>query len=217
MGYIILVIAALLVAALIAFFAVRLLINLRWIPGFIRGSVGLALLALAGAIGICAADLSSYHELANDKQIATISFVKQDAQYFAVTVVDSAGTQARADVYGDLWQASIRIVNWSGPLQMTGLKPGYRLDQIKGRYYTLEQERKAKREEPLLVKSRYGIDLWKGIYDNSYFVPGIDASYNNAAFLPMADGALFEIRQTDKGLLAKPLNEPAQHAVADWQ
>jgi len=218
MGYTVLVVVSLLVAALILFLAVRLLINLRWIAGFVRGCVGLALLALAVGIGVCAADLSTFHPIVSaDDPIANISFVKQDEQSFKVTIVDRAGHDLSTEVSGDMWQANIRVISWSSLFKLAGIKPGYRIDQIKGRFYALEQERKARRIDAPLVASRFGIDLWKGIYDNSFFIPGVEASYGNATFLPMADGALFEIRMAESGLLAKPLNEPAQRAVAEWQ
>lgn len=217
MGYTILIVISLLIAALIVFLAVRLLINLRWVAGFARGCVGLALLAVAGGIGMCAVDLSSYHEMATGRPIANISFLKQDEQVYAVTVVDSAGNDLRTEINGDMWQANVRVIGWSGLIKLAGVKPGFRIDRIKGRYYALEQERKARREELSLVVSRFGIDLWKGIYDNSFFVPGVDAISSNTVFLPMAEGALFEISLTDNGLVARPLNEPAQRAVAEWQ
>jgi len=218
MGYTVLVVVCLLVAALIAFLAVRLLITLRWVAGFARGCVGLALLALAAAIGICAADLTSYHPITSpDEPIANISFIKHGEQQFVATIVDRSGHELRTEVGGDMWQANIRIIGWSDLIELVGIKPGFRIDDIKGRYYALEQERKARRTDTPLVTSRFGIDLWKGIYDNSFFVPGVEASFRNAAFLPMADGALFEITLAESGLLAKPLNEPAQRAVAEWQ
>lgn len=218
MGYTVLVVVFLLIAALIAFLAVRLLINLRWIAGFARGLMGLGLLALAAGIGICAGDLSSYNPVAgNDEPIANISFSKKDEQLYSVTVVDRAGHDLRAEISGDMWQANVRVIRWSSVFRLIGVKPGYRIDQVKGRFYALEQERKAFRADAPLILSRFGIDLWKGIYDNSFFVPGVEASLGNAAFLPMADGALFELRLAESGLLAKPLNEPAQRAVAEWQ
>lgn len=219
MGYTVLIVICLLIAALIVFLAVRLLINLRWVAGFVRGSVGLALLALAAGIGICAGDLSSYSPMPGpDQPIANVSFVKQDEQLFNVMIVDRSGHELRTEVSGDMWQANIRIIDWNRAIKLAGITPGYRIDQVKGRFYALEQESKARRIDVPLVSSRFGIDLWKGIYDNSFFVPGVDASYSNAAFLPMADGALFELRQAPEGgLLAKPLNEPAQRAVAEWQ
>jgi hypothetical protein len=219
MGYTILIVVCLLVAALIAFLAARLLISMRWVVGFVQGCFGLGLLALAAGIGICANDLSSYHPLASaDEPVANISFVKRDEQRFMVTVVDRAGHNLQVEVHGDMWQANIRMVDWSRYLKLAGVKPGYRIDQVKGRFYALEQQRKAQHDDTPMIDSRFGIDLWKGIYENSLFIPGVEASYRNTTFLPMADGALFEVKlATDGGLLAKPLNEPAQRAVSEWQ
>lgn len=219
MGYTVLIVVCLLVAALIVFLAARLLISMRWVVGFVQGCIGLGLLALAAGIGICAGDLSTYHPIAAaEEPVANVSFVKRDEQLFAVTIVDRAGHDLHTEVQGDMWQTSVRIVDWSRYLKLVGVKPGYRIDQVQGRFYALEQEGRARRADAPLVASRFGIDLWKGINENSFFVPGVEASYRNSTFLPMADGALFEVRLTsDGGLLAKPLNEPAQRAVSEWQ
>ena len=48
-------------------------------------------------------------------------------------------------------------------------------------------------------------------------MPWIDAVYGNAAFVPMEDGALFEVTLSHTGLLARPLNDPAKEAVNRWQ
>jgi hypothetical protein len=44
----------------------------------------------------------------------------------------------------------------------------------------------------------------------------VDAYYGTATYLPMADGARFEISLTRTALIARPLNEPARRAVGDW-
>jgi hypothetical protein len=44
----------------------------------------------------------------------------------------------------------------------------------------------------------------------------MDALYGSATFLPMADGALYEIKVSQSGLVARPLNQAARDAVAGW-
>ena len=41
------------------------------------------------------------------------------------------------------------------------------------------------------------------------WVPWLDALYGSATFLPMADGALYEIKVSQSGLVARPLNQAA--------
>ena len=44
----------------------------------------------------------------------------------------------------------------------------------------------------------------------------VDASYGSAAYLPMAEGALFEVNAGATGLVARPMNGSAQQAISGW-
>lgn len=45
----------------------------------------------------------------------------------------------------------------------------------------------------------------------------IDAQSGSATFMPMADGAIYEIVLTNTGLAGRPLNEAAQTALGRWE
>jgi hypothetical protein len=60
------------------------------------------------------------------------------------------------------------------------------------------------------------IDLWELIRRNHSWIPWMDALYGSAAVLPMADGALYEIKVSQSGLVARPLNQAAREAVGSW-
>jgi hypothetical protein len=53
-------------------------------------------------------------------------------------------------------------------------------------------------------------------FDAAYRLPWLDALYGSATFLPMADGALYEIKVSQSGLVARPLNQAAREAVGSW-
>jgi len=48
------------------------------------------------------------------------------------------------------------------------------------------------------------------------YVPWADALYGSATFMPMADGAAYEVSVSQAGLLARPLNDAARAAVDAW-
>ncbi len=60
------------------------------------------------------------------------------------------------------------------------------------------------------------IDLWDLVHRYPSWVAWMDALYGSATFLPMADGALYEIKVSQSGLVARPLNQAARDAVAGW-
>lgn len=45
---------------------------------------------------------------------------------------------------------------------------------------------------------------------------GVDALYGSAAYVPMTDGAAYEVAVSQSGLLARPLNGEARLAVGAW-
>lgn len=205
------------IAAYVAYRAVRMLLRDSWILGFMRGMFGLALLFLAITFGLIAYDVFRYKQIMLEQVIATIDFKKIDNQHYEAVLVDSRGTEQTFMLHGDQWQLDARVVKLKGYLGTFGVRPGYRLERIGGRYYDLEQEHTARRTVYALNESLFGVDAWKWINKYPRWVPIVDAVYGSATYLPMADGALYEISLSHTGLLARPLNASAEEAVGAWR
>lgn len=201
----------------VAYRALRILLRGSWFMGWIRGTFGLLLLLLAVFIGLIAYDIYRYQQIMLEQVIATIDFKKIEPQHFEAVLVDSRGNEARYTIYGDQWQLDARVVKVKGYLTTFGMRPGYRLERISGRYYDLEQEHTAKRSVYALNESLYGVDVWKWINKYPNWLPVVDAVYGSATYLPMADGALYEVSLSHTGLLARPLNASAEEAINIWR
>ena len=61
------------------------------------------------------------------------------------------------------------------------------------------------------------MDLWTVSIDHKRWMPFVDAVYGSAVYLPMADGARYEVAITQSGLLARPVNEVAKAAAGNWK
>lgn len=197
--------------------ALRLLARRHWLMGFLRGFVGLGLLVLALMLALVSLDLFSYRQMAQEEPVATLSLKRLGEQRFEATLVHNNGQEESFELRGDQWQLDARIIKWQGFLGGLGIKPGYRLDRLSGRYYTLNDERSAERTVYSLDNQKWGPDLWAWINQNPGWFPVVDARYGSATFVPMADNALFEVRLSSSGLLARPLNEPARQALSVWE
>jgi len=114
-------------------------------------------------------------------------------------------------------------LTWKTPLAALGLQPGYRLDRLSGRYYSLEDERNKQRTvydlshaaNPLVLGLE--LDVWRWLKNSDLLLAIVDASYSSATYLPMADGAEFSVTLGASGLVARPLNGAAKAAVSQWQ
>lgn len=207
----------------VALGVVLLLISLKvllrggWLLGWLRGMFGLVLVGAALLFVLAAYDVFSYRQILAEKSIATLSFERLGSQQYRALLVDGDGRERRFDLKGDQWQLDTRIIKWPGIFASWGIKPGYRLDRISGRYYSLEKERRAKRTVYSLHDSEFGVDVWEWVQSSDELLPFVDAVYGSATFVPMDDGALFEVSLSHTGVIARPLNEKAQTAVARWR
>ena len=207
-----------LLAIVLAFFCVRMLANTSWFLGWLRGTLGLCLAVFAVLFVFVGLDLTSYEKILTDKPVLTVSFTKQEDQRYIGTVVSiEEGGEEQYEIYGDQWQIDARVIRWRGMFQTFGMKPGYRLDRITGRYYSLEEERRKPRSVHQLTQSEYGLDMWRWVQENGRLMPIFDAVYGSATYLPMADGAIYQVSLSASGLVAKPLNRVAEQAVNQWQ
>lgn len=204
-----------LLALLAAFVAARILFNRQWFLGWLRGTCGLAFVALAGLVAVLAYDLHSYAPVAEGKPLATLSF-KADGPLYRVSVLE--GAQERTlTMEGDLWQLDARFLQWKGLAALIGLQPGYRLEKLSGRFLSIEQQSLAQHTRVELARSPYGIDLWRWLRLGQHDLFIFDPQARRVNYLPLADEAVYSINLTPAGLLAEPMNQAAKQALKDWQ
>lgn len=206
-----------LLALLLVFWGGKVLWNGNWLFGFIRGSLGLLLLGGALLIVLVAADVYSYRNLAREHSVGTVAFERLGEQRYSVRFSDQDGLSQSFELYGDQWQLDARLLKWKGPLARWGIQPAYRLERISGRYLTLQDERNRERSVHALKESDYGVDVWSLARGLNNKLPVVDAVYGSATFLPMQDGAVYDVRISHTGLLARPLNQQATSALDEWQ
>jgi hypothetical protein len=217
MLYTLVALVVVIIAAFIAYRALKLLWLSSWFMGWVKGMFGLSLLALGGAIGVVAYDIYSYKQILVGQPVATINFETIEDQYFDAVVVDANGQQQRFSLYGDQWQLDARIIKWQGYFSGFDIKPAYRLDRLSGRYYDLHKETTEKRSNFSIVKSPLQLDVWRLVHEYAEWFSVLDANYGTARYLPMKHGALYEISLTNTGLNVRPLNDVASSAMSEWK
>lgn len=215
---------SLLVAASIVFTLIALLFVLSCVRHIrrrrpIRASrslVGGAASGTAGGVSIML--LFSYYgygQLVDEQRVSTIEFSRTtNNTYMARVMID--GRQDRLlELKGDEWQMDARVINWKPPATLLGLNPIYQLDRLSGRYSDIDDERQQERTVHSL-SDELPLDVWTVAKRYPKLMPGVDAYYGTATYLPMADGARFEVSMTRTALIARPSNEAASDAVGSW-
>ncbi len=204
-----------LAGALFFIIAVGRLRRRRVIGGLFSGLTSLALFLLAACAWLAAANLRTYQRLSAEQPAGELEFWATGAHQFNADLTFPTGERAVFSLRGDEWQVDARILKWQPFANLLGFDSAYRLERIGGRYSRIEDERSQPRTVfPLYPPDR--VDLWELIRRYHAWLPWFDALYGSAVYLPMADGALYEIKVSQTGLVARPLNQAARDAVGHW-
>ncbi len=111
-----------LLALLAALVAVRILFERTWFLGWLRGTCGLAFVAVAALLLVLAWDLRSYSLLKPEQPMATLSFQAEGPQRYRVLIQEGANERSVV-LDGELWQLDARIFRWKGLAALIGLAP----------------------------------------------------------------------------------------------
>ncbi|CAN5172185.1 hypothetical protein BH10PSE2_BH10PSE2_27750 [soil metagenome] len=229
------------VPALVAFIGVLFVLN--GLISLFRGRPFSGLFKIVGggvvavtalAALMVAQNIQTYARLTYERPVATIQLHRLAPQYYEVTLIqpampDASGRMmpARSAVYpvnGDEWRIEAQVLKWKPWANVLGLNTQYRLDRLSGRYENIEQERTGARSvhalsgpyaegaDPGVIPWR--IDVWDAARRYRRYVDAVDTLYGGAAYMPMADGARYEVWVTQSGLVARPANDAARNASA---
>jgi hypothetical protein len=204
------------VAIVLVILAVRSGRRLQLATAALSGLTGLALALVAAAGALLAFGLSSFDRLAHETRAAELQFLQESEGKYVATLRLPSGTARYFELTGDEWQVDARVIKWRAAAALLGFDTVYRLERLQGRYRDVERERKGPRTVYALSEPGW-LDLWDLVRRNAHWLPGVDAMYGSATYLPLADGAAYEVMVSQTGLLARPINDAARRAVAGWR
>lgn len=188
----------------------------RLITGSLQGLLGLLLIAGAGLTFALALNLYTYQRLTHESPLAQVRIQALGPQDYRLYLIRPGHKAMSFELLGDEWQLDARILKWRGTANLLGLDTDYRLERLSGRYRNLNEARTGPRTVYQL-STKGGLDLWSLARRYRRWLPWLDAIYGSAAYMPMADGARYEVSVGTTGLVARPLNAQARQAVAQWQ
>ena len=204
-----------LVGILLLFGAVRLLRRRRVLGGVLNGATALVLILLSVGAALIAANLRTYQRLTFEQSAGELQFTRTGEREFNAVLTYPSGERANFALRGDEWQIDARVLKWHAFANLVGFDTVYRLERIGGRYTRIEDER-AQARTVYALNPPQRIDPWELAHRYRSWLTWLDAIYGSATFLPMADGALYEIKVSQSGLIARPLNQAARDAVGGW-
>ena len=204
-----------LVGILCLFAAVRRIRRRRVLGGVLIGAAALILILLSAVAALIAGSLLTYQRLSVEQPAGELQLTRTGDREFNALLTYPGGAHANFALRGDEWQIDSQVLKWHAFANLVGFDTVYRLERIGGRYTRVEDERSQPRSVYSLNPPQL-IDPWDLVHRYHSWVPWMDALYGSATFLPMADDALYEIKLSQSGLVARPLNQAARDAVAGW-
>ncbi len=191
-------------------------------PG--RGSARLAMgapISIVGlALGLLALNTQTFARLSHESTVAEVSIKATDpaSNLYDVTVkrLDvPEKTVTACRVQGDEWEMSARVQKWKAWANTLGLDATYTLDQVSNRYFDAARANGKTitscdlKGPPPAINSIVPKSWLFWLADRSYTE---DRHFGSAAYMPLADGAVYKVIMTQSGLNAEPANEAAKAA-----
>lgn len=179
----------------------------------VRGLAGGSLfLAIAAAISLLALNIQSYARLAWEQPVADVTITKTGERAFDVTVTETGRPAHTYALTGDQWQMDARIIAWKPWANILGLDTQFELQRLWGRHLSGEQRNTAAAQDLLI--ERPGIDVLALSHSLGNWAPFSQREFGSAVYMPLADGAQYEVRISQKALVVDPVNSIAKQAVA---
>ncbi|MBA3581521.1 MAG: hypothetical protein H0W44_03610 [Gammaproteobacteria bacterium] len=187
-----------------------------------------AFMGVGGGLLALTANLYTYKNLTSETVIGTLETEFVESQTYALKFIpansvdpltgkDATETDKHWVVYGDEWQIDARVIKWDPRLTAAlGWTPLYRLERLSGRYRDVMDEN-SKTRSVYDLREVGGIEIAPLLVRFSKWLPWIDTQYGSATYVPMADKAVYELRMSYSGLLARPANDTAKEALGNWQ
>lgn len=216
MIYKIIAVLVFIIALVALFLSARLLLNKKWLMGFLRGCLGIFFLALTAVLAFSAKDIASYRAVENNQTIATLSFRKKDTNRYQLELQEAGGDLYTTDIEGQQWQLYARMFKWSPLAGAMGFRPGYRLESVAGRFIELQLDRLAGKRDAQKLSSSGQADVWQFLNQHSVSFLSVDAYMSSPGFIPLADGAIYDVILSGQNLTVTPLNDAAKSALKSW-
>ena len=166
----------------------------------VRRLFGLMLLLLGGVSGLLALSLVQFFRLTTDEPVARIEVRQQAEGQFQVSATAPGVGAKRYVLYGDQWQIAAREVRWKLPALMAGLPPLYRLERLSGRYSDAARVGSAARSVHALDDGP-APDLGSLKQSFPNWFPFVDVQFGSAAYMPLFDGATYQVYMDPRGAL----------------
>ena len=193
------------------------MMKLRIVTGSLRALFGGALLAGAAVIGLVGLNLQTFNRLTYEQLAARVTLQETGPMSYTAIVEradenEQLGPREEFALTGQSFRMEADVVTFKPWANVLGMDAMYRFDRIQGRYDD-ERTEIASPPTPWSMRAEEGIDLFRLPFGSANPLQRVDAEFLNGVAVPMADGAVYEIQMSQRGLIPRPVNAQAEAAV----
>lgn len=194
------------------------LFKLKFMSGTMRFLFGGVLLAGAAVVGLIGLNLQTYARLTHERLAAEVSLKQTGPGAYTATVTpaDADGILQTATDYqltGDSFRMEADVITFKPWANIIGVDALYRFDRIQGRWDS-EADEIARPPTPYSMRTdEPGINVFELPLGPNNPFRRADAEFMNGLAVPMADGAVYQVYMSQRGLIPRPKNVAAEGAV----
>ncbi len=185
--------------------ALWLLIRFRWLVGFLVGTAGLVVLAVAMVLALVTFRLSQYEPVTDQAMLGTVTLTERSGIRYEVALTHNR-TMNRFLVTGDQWRLSGVQVQVPQFLVIGPRERYFIANRVEGRFTRLEDELTTPR-----VERGEG---WYLLLADEVLQRLFPAQRLHTPLLPLAAGAIFTLEYRAGRLQLQAVNEPARDALS---
>lgn len=169
---------------------------------------GMLVLALALLLAGSAWSLRGYRLLTREQPVLAIHALQLGPQWWQLQLDFPDGRQRSVELAGDAWRLEAVVLKWQLPALLAGLPPVYRLDRLSGRYVDAGQ---AAVTAPSVIAFEGGgeHDLFRLALAHHDWLSMVDTVYGSGAWMPLVDGADYQVNLMRTGALVARRRQPA--------
>ncbi len=197
------------------------LFRLRIVTGGFRILFGGLTLAGAAIVGLIGLNLQTYSRLTHENLVAEVSLTQTAPSQFTATVrkANKEGLLLEPKDYrlaGDKFRLEGRVWKFKPWANVIGADAFYRLERIQGRWDDPVKENSTPSTADDSIRDDAGVDVLAMPLGKYSPFQHLDATFGSGAYMPMADGAIYEVSMSQSGFVARGKNEIAVNALNTW-
>lgn len=176
--------------------------------GLVRLLSALLFFMVAMVFALVAVGMNGYRTFIAERTAAQVEIEREGPQTFRAHFTFPDGSENEYRILGDELYVDARILKWHPRVNLLGLETGYQLDRVAGRYRSVDNEQTSPRTVYSLSDTSGPVDLFALARRYPFLAGLVDAEYGSASFLEVRDGATYQVRVSNTGLLIRELPGP---------